>query len=196
MMGRVIEVTPTPAPPASEICTMRSLRLFAVALLPAVVAMMAQSAAAQQLSPTPTPLPAAPLPAYGEPIKLEAALKVLAAAKKEADKQGWPVAIAVVDQAGYLVAFHRIDNTQLGSVDVSIAKARSAALFRRPTKAFEDVLAGGGSGQRILKIEGAMPVDGGLPIMIDGKIVGAIGVSGVQSSQDAEVAAAGLGALK
>jgi len=194
--GRRDRLPSTFALPASEIHAMRSLRLFAVGALLALALIDVRPAAAQQLSPKPTQLPAAPTPAYGEPIKLDAALKVLAAARKEADKQGWPVAIAVVDGAGYLVAFHRLDNTQLGSVEVSIAKARSAALFRRPTKVFEDILAGGGSGQRVLKLEGAMPVDGGLPIVVDGKLIGAIGVSGVQSSQDAEVATAGLAALK
>jgi uncharacterized protein GlcG (DUF336 family) len=132
---------------------------------------------------------------YGPSINLETAQKVLAAAKTEADKNGWPVAIAVVDTAGFLVAFTRLDNTQLGSVDVAIGKAKTATLFRRPTKAFQDVLAQGGDGLRILALPGATPLEGGLPIVVDGKIVGGIGVSGVQSSQDAQIAAGGLTAL-
>ena len=171
---------------------MFSLRAIALGTVVSLALLGTRHAAAQAPAATP---PAPPSP-YGAPITLEAAQKMLTAAKEEADKNGWPVAIAVVDGAGFLVAFHRLDNTQLGSVEVSIAKARSAALFRRPTKVFEDILAGGGSGQRVLKLEGAMPVDGGLPIVVDGKIVGAIGVSGVQSVQDAQVATAGLAALK
>ncbi len=88
-----------------------------------------------------------------------------------------------------------MDDTHLGSVNVSIAKARSAALFRRPTKAFQDVLAAGGEGLRILRLEGAVPIDGGVPIIIDEKIVGAIGVSGVTSQQDGVIAAAGASAV-
>jgi glc operon protein GlcG len=138
---------------------------------------------------------APPIVPYGAPIALETALKVLAAAKTEADANNWPVAIAVVDTGGHLVAFHRLDNTQIGSVTVAIEKAKTSALFRRPTKAFQDVLAQGGDGLRILKLPGATPLEGGLPIVVDGKIVGGIGVSGVQSSQDAQIAAAGLTAL-
>jgi glc operon protein GlcG len=192
-----------PVHPASEIRIMTSLRFVAPVALLAMAFVNVRPAVAQAPAVTvpaaaapATTAPAGPPPAYGEPIKLEAALKVLSAAKEEADKQGWPVAIAVVDGAGHLVAFTRLDNTQYGSVDVSIAKAKSAALFRRPTKVFEDILAGGGAGLRILKLEGAMPLDGGLPIMVDGRIVGGIGVSGVQSAQDAQVGAAGLAALK
>ena len=123
------------------------------------------------------------------------AQKILAAAKVEADNNQWPVAIAVVDTAGYLVAFHRLDNTQLGSVDVALGKAKTAVLFRRPTKAFQDVMAQGGAGLRILALPGATPVEGGLPIVVDGKIIGGIGVSGVQSSEDAQIAGAGIAAL-
>lgn len=135
-------------------------------------------------------------PAYGPPISLSQAFQVLEAAKAEAEKQKWPVAIAVVDGGGHLVAFYRLDNTQYGSVDVAIAKAKSAALFRRPTKAFEDILAGGGSNLRILKVEGAIPVEGGVPILLSGKIIGAIGVSGVKSNEDGIIAQAGAAAIK
>jgi uncharacterized protein GlcG (DUF336 family) len=137
-----------------------------------------------------------PPPPYGEAISLEQAKKVLAAAEAEAKKNNWPVAISIVDGSGFLVAFERLDNTQLGSVEVSLEKAKTSALFRRPTKAFEDVLAMGGANLKVLKLPGALPIEGGLPIIVDGKVIGAIGVSGVKSTEDAQVATAGLDALK
>lgn len=135
-------------------------------------------------------------PQYGPAITLENALKVIDAANAEAGKNKWPVAIAVVDGSGHLVAFHRLDNTQLGSVEVALAKAKCAALFRRATKVFEDGLATGGANLRVLAVPGAVPVEGGVPIMQDGKIVGAIGVSGVKANEDGIVAQAGAGAVK
>ena len=89
-----------------------------------------------------------------------------------------------------------MDDTQVGSVDVAIAKARSAARFKRPTKAFQDALAAGGEGLRILALNGAIPVDGGVPLVVGGKIVGAIGMSGGTSAQDGQAAAAGAAAVK
>jgi uncharacterized protein GlcG (DUF336 family) len=170
------------------------LLLFAAALLQGalVSTASAQAPAAAQAAPATPPAP--PMP-YGTPINLETATRILAAAKAEAEKNSWPVAVAVVDTGGFLVAFHRLDNTQLGSVDVAIGKAKTSALFRRPTKAFQDVMAKGGDGLRILALPGATPVEGGLPIVVDGKIIGGIGVSGVQSSEDAQIAAGGLSAL-
>src|SRR5690349_9988585 len=106
------------------------------------------------------------------------------------------MAIAIVDNAGQLVMFQRADNTQTGSVAVSQDKAMSAAMFRRPTKAFQDALAKGGDGLRILALRGATPIDGGLPLTVDGKIVGGIGVSGGTSEQDGVVAKAGVDSLK
>jgi uncharacterized protein GlcG (DUF336 family) len=120
---------------------------------------------------------------------------MMAAAEAEAMKQSWPVAIAIVDNAGYLVMFHRLDNTQLGSVEVALEKAKTAVLFRRPTKAIEDRLAAGGADLKLLRLP-AMPLEGGIPIVHEGKIIGGIGVSGVQSNQDAAVATAGLRALQ
>ncbi len=105
------------------------------------------------------------------------------------------MAVAVVDTAGQLVAFERMDGTQYGSVAVSQDKAVSAALFRRPTKAFQDAVAGGGAGLRVLTLRGANAVEGGLPIVVDGKIIGAIGVSGGSAEQDGGVAKAGLDGL-
>jgi uncharacterized protein GlcG (DUF336 family) len=131
---------------------------------------------------------------YGTAISLEAAQKVAAAAAKEAKSQKWPVAIAIVDSGGHLVLFHRLDNTQIGSVEVAIEKAKTSVLYRRPTKALEDRIAQGGADIKLLKLPG-LPLEGGIPIVHEGKIVGGIGVSGVQSSQDAAVAQAGLNAL-
>jgi uncharacterized protein GlcG (DUF336 family) len=134
--------------------------------------------------------------AYGSPIALDAAKRVAAPALAEAAKNNWLVAVAIVDPAGNLVYYEKMDNTQLGRANVSIDKARSAALFKRPTKAFQDSLAAGGDAVRVLRLQGAMPVEGGIPLLIEGKIVGAIGVSGASSAQDAQCAMAGADTLK
>lgn len=139
---------------------------------------------------------AQPAPSYGTPINLETAQKVLAAATVEAKKNNWNVVIAIVDPAGYPVLLQRLDDTQVASVEVALQKAKSAAGFRRSTKVFQDAVAGGGAGLRILSLPGAMPIEGGLPIVIGGKIVGAIGVSGVTSEQDGVIAAAGAAVVK
>jgi glc operon protein GlcG len=133
---------------------------------------------------------------YGPSINVETAKKVAAPAIAEARKNNWTMAVAIVDTAGDLVYFERMDDTQVGSVDVAIAKARSAARFKRPTKVFQDGLAAGGEGLRILALDGAIPVDGGLPLVVGGKIVGAIGLSGGTSAQDGQAAAAGANTLK
>jgi len=133
---------------------------------------------------------------YGVSISADAAKKVAAAAVAEARKNNWAMAVAIVDTGGYLVYFERMSDTQLGSVEVSIEKAKSAALFRRPTKAFQDIVAGGGEGLRILRLTGAVPVEGGLPIIVDGKLIGAVGASGGSSDQDGRTAQAGVAAPK
>jgi len=133
---------------------------------------------------------------YGAAITIEHAKSAAAAALAEARANKWDMAVAVVDTAGLLVYFERMNDTQSGSVAIAQAKARSAALFKRPTKAFQDVLAAGGEGLRVLGLEGAVPVEGGLPIEIDGKIAGAIGVSGGTSGQDGQCAQAAIVALK
>jgi glc operon protein GlcG len=133
---------------------------------------------------------------YGMPISLEHAKKAAAPALAEAAKNGWNMAVAIVDPGGNLVYYEKMDNTQLGSVNIAIDKARSAALFKRPTKAFQDALAAGGDGLRILRLQGAVPVEGGFPLVMDGKIVGAIGVSGATSAQDAQCAKAGAYSVK
>ena len=133
---------------------------------------------------------------YGTSISLENAKKAAAPALAEARKNNWNMAVAIVDPDGNLVYYEKMDNTQIGSSDVCISKARSAARFKRPTKAFQDALAAGGAGLRILRIEGAVPVEGGIPLLMDGKIVGAIGVSGDTSEHDAQCAKAGADAVK
>jgi len=133
---------------------------------------------------------------YGSPISLENAKKAAAPALGEAAKNNWNMAVAIVDPSGNLIYYEKMDNTQLGSANVAIDKARSAALFKRPTKALQDALAAGGEGLRILRIQGAVPVEGGIPLVADGKIVGAIGVSGGTSAQDGQCAKAGADSVK
>ena len=133
---------------------------------------------------------------YGAPINAENAKKAAAAALAEAKKNNWTMAAAVTDGNGALVFFEKMDGTQTGSVDVALDKARSAALFKRPTKVFQDAVAGGGEGLRILRLQGAVPIEGGLPLLMDGKIVGAIGLSGGTSAQDGVAAKAGMETLK
>jgi len=106
------------------------------------------------------------------------------------------MAIAIVDTSGNLVYYEKMDNTQIASASVAIDKARSAVLYKRPTKALQDGLAAGGPGLRILRLQGAMPVEGGQPLLLDGKIIGAIGVSGDSSEHDNQCATAGVAALK
>ena len=132
---------------------------------------------------------------YGAPISLENAKKVAAAAMAEVRKNNWTMAVAIVDPAGDLVYFEKMDDTQVASTIVCQDKARSAARFKRPTKAFQDMLAAGGEGVRVLRINGAVPVDGGLPITMGGKVVGAIGMSGGTSAQDGQCAKAGVDAV-
>ncbi len=142
--------------------------------------------------------PAAPPPpqiSYGAPISLEQAKKVIAAAEGEAKKNNWNMVIAVLDSGANLVMLERMDGTQLGSIEVAKDKAYSAVLYRRPTKVLQDVLEKGGLNLRVLKLSGALPFEGGIPILVDGKIIGAVGVSGGASEQDAQVAKAGADAL-
>ena len=138
----------------------------------------------------------APAPAYGMPIGIDAAKKAAAAAVAEARKNNFTMAIAVVDTAGNLVYFEKMDGTQTGSVNVAMEKARSAALFKRPTKSFQDTVAQGGVGLRMLGLPGAVPVEGGIPLMEGGRIIGAIGASGGTSDQDGQTAQAGASVIK
>jgi glc operon protein GlcG len=133
-------------------------------------------------------------PSYGSPVTLEVAKKIAAGAVAEANRNNWRVAIAIVDTHGFLKYYEMMDDTQTASATVAIEKARTAAMFRRPTKMFEDAIAGGRNA--LLGMNGAIPIEGGLPIVTDGKVIGAVGVSGLTSPQDAQVAQAGLDALK
>lgn len=137
----------------------------------------------------------AQVPQYGNHVTIDQARKLVAGAVADARKQNLPMAIAIVDNAGMLVAFERMDNTQTASTGIAQDKAASAAMYRRPTKVFQDLLAGGGAGLRVLTLRGANAVEGGLPIVVDGKIIGGIGVSGGTAEQDGVVAKAGLDAL-
>lgn len=134
--------------------------------------------------------------AYGAAISLDNAKKAAAPALAEARKNNWTMAVAIVDTGGHLIYFEKMDGTQTGSVLVAQEKARTAALFKRPSKGFQDTLAAGGDGLRILGLPGAVPVEGGVPLLINGAIVGAIGLSGGTSAQDGQCAQAGAGALK
>lgn len=126
-------------------------------------------------------------------LSLEAAKKIVAAAEAEAVKNKWNVVIVIVDEGGQMLYLQRMDGTQYGSVDVAIKKARTSSAFKRPTKVFEDAIAGGRNA--IIALEGALPLEGGLPLTYQGQIVGAIGVSGVTSQQDGQIAKAGAESL-
>src|SRR4030095_5533882 len=156
-------------------------------VLSAAVLFTAASASAQ----TPPPPPA-----YGTPINLEQAKKAIAAAEAEARKNNWPVVIAILDTGGLLVMLQRLDNTQWGSIEVAKHNVPSAVGLRPHTKAFSDAIAQGGANMRLLNLTGASVIEGGVPVIVDGKIIGAIGVSGVTSQQDAQVAQAGADAVK
>jgi uncharacterized protein GlcG (DUF336 family) len=135
-------------------------------------------------------------PPYGPPINMENARKVMAAAEAEAAKGNWAVVISIIDSGGNLVMLHRGDDVQLSSLDIAQGKAQTALRFKRPSKVLDDAISGGGAGLRFLALKDIVPLEGGLPILLDGKIVGAIGVSGVLSAQDAQTARAGVDALK
>lgn len=127
-------------------------------------------------------------------LTLEAATEAAAAAQAEATKRGATVVIAVVDDGGYLILLHRLDDTQVASVDVGIAKARTAAIFRRPSKDFEDQTRSGRVAA--LALPGATPLQGGVPISVDGKVIGAIGVSGNTPQEDEDIAKAGAAVFR
>jgi glc operon protein GlcG len=167
-------------------------RMFAPACALAAFFVMAGPALAQQSSP---PAAAAVTPPYGPPITLDQAKRAMAAAELEAAKNSWQVAVTILDSGGNLVMFHKVDNTQLASIGASEGKASTALRFKRPSKALDDAIAAGGAGLRLLAVKDITPLEGGLPILVDGKIIGAIGVSGALSSQDAQVAKAGADAL-
>lgn len=142
-----------------------------------------------QAGPRPTP------PNYGAPIDLDTARRVMDAAERDAAARQWPMVIAIVNSRGHLVMLHAMDQAQHGSVVLAQRKAETALNFRRPTSAFEEAVAGGGVGLRVLAMENVCPLGGGLPLMAHGEVIGAIGVSGMHASQDIVVAEAGVAAL-
>jgi uncharacterized protein GlcG (DUF336 family) len=170
-------------------------RMLALACALAAFAVAAGSSFAPALAQQQQPAAATPTPPYGPPIALDDAKRAMAAAELEAAKNSWQVAITILDSGGNLVMFHKIDNAQLASIGASEGKASTALRFKRPSKALDDAIAAGGAGLRLLAVKDITPLEGGLPIMADGKIVGAIGVSGALSSQDAQVAKAGADAV-
>jgi glc operon protein GlcG len=135
------------------------------------------------------------LPEYGPSITLAQAKQVAAAALAPAHEHGWTMVIAIVDPGGHLVYLEKMDQTQVGSVGIAQQKAYSAAIYKRPTKMFQDRLASGGAGLLVLRLKDAIPVEGGVPIIFDGKLIGALGVSGGSSAEDEVCAEAGATAL-
>jgi glc operon protein GlcG len=145
------------------------------------------------LAPPAAP-PAGVPPQYGPPISLDLAKRVVSAAEAFAKARGWPVVIAVFDSTGHLTVLHRLDQANLGAVELAQRKAETAVRFRRPTKVFEEIVAGGG--MRLLSVASdIIALEGGLPLLRDGLVIGSIGVSGMASGDDAQVAAAGASAL-
>ena len=162
-----------------------------IAVVVTVVLLASLPVAAQQpVAPPPPQIP------YGTPISLEQAKKAVAAAEAESRKNQWNMVIAVLDTGGHLVMLERMDGVQLGSIGAAEDKAYSAVMYRRPTKVFQDLVAQGGANIRLLGLRGASVLEGGIPIIVGGKLIGAIGVSGHTSEQDAQVAKAGADALK
>ena len=160
-----------------------TLKMFICA---GVLALLAAFPARAQTTPPP----------YGPPIGIENARKVMAAAEAEAVKNNWAVVIVIIDSGGHLVMLHRRDDVQLSSIEISQGKAKTSLMFKRPSKVLDDAISSGGPGLRFLALKDIVPLEGGLPLLLDGKIVGAIGVSGVLSSQDAQIARTGVEALK
>ncbi|HEY4910679.1 MAG TPA: heme-binding protein [Methylomirabilota bacterium] len=169
---------------------MSKARLLTMVVVTLLLCATLPAGAQQPVAPPPPQIP------YGAPISLDQAKKVMAGAEAEAAKNKWNMVIAVLDSGGHLVMLERMDGTQLGSIDAAKDKAYSAVLYRRPTKVFQDLVGQGGPNLRLLRLAGASPLEGGIPIIVDGKIVGAIGVSGATSEQDAQVAKAGADTLK
>lgn len=161
---------------------MNIIRMIQGAAMSVAITLVATGALAQQRPP------------YGTAINLETAKKVAAASAVEARKNNWNVAIAIVDNHGLLVYYEMLDDTQTASAVIAIEKAKTSATYRRPSKEFEDGIAGGRNA--ILGLPGVTPIEGGIPLVVGGKLIGAVGVSGVSSAQDAQIAKAGLEALK
>jgi len=168
---------------------MRTAKLLSLVIAAVLPFVSVPVGAQQPVAPPPPQIP------YGAPISFEQAKKVMAGAETEAIKNKWNMVIAILDTGGHLVMLHRLDGTQLGSIEAAKDKAYSAVLYRRPTKVFQDLVGQGGPNLRLLRLAGASPLEGGIPLVVDGKIIGAVGVSGAASEQDAQVAKAGADAL-
>ena len=168
--------------------------MFRMLALACAFALSAGSAIGPVSAQQPPAPPVASLP-YGPPITLDQAKRAMAAAELEAAKNSWQVAITILDSGGNPVMFHRIDNAQLSAATVSEGKARTSLEFKRPSKALDDAIAAGGAGMRLLALKDITPLQGGLLILVDGKIAGAIGVSGALSAQDDQIAKAGTDVL-
>jgi len=174
---------------------MRKVILTSLALC--VAALLAVPAYAQPAPAAPPVAPAAPPsppPGYGAPISLEQAKAAVAAADAEAKKNGWNMVIAIVGPTGETIYLQKADLAPNGSIGIAQEKARASALFRAPTKAHQDRLAGGET--YLLRLTGSMPIAGGVPIVVGGKVIGAIGISGASALQDHQVAVAGAAAVK
>ena len=167
---------------------MMTLKTLAAASALALLATI--PAAAQQ------PAAAPPPPSYGSSMSLDQAKKAVAAAEAEANKNGWKMAISAVSIGGNLIHFTKIDDTQIASIQISQHKAKAAATFRRPTKAFQDGLSATPPNLFLLTLDGVIASEGGIPIVMNGKIVGAIGCSGGTGAQDGQTCQAGVDALK
>jgi glc operon protein GlcG len=191
VMSRVMSPAMSRFPAMSRIIAL-------VCALGGAVAISAGPALAQQPAPAgppaATPVSTATLP-YGPPVTLDQAKRAMAAAELEAMKNSWQVAIAILDSGGNMVMFHKIDNTQLSASEGAEGKARTSLQFKRPSKALDDAIAAGGGGMRLLALKDITPLEGGIPLVANGAIVGAIGVSGALSAQDAQVAKAGADTL-
>ncbi|NNM64188.1 MAG: heme-binding protein [Burkholderiales bacterium] len=135
-------------------------------------------------------------PEYGPPLSLAEAKHIAEAAEALASRHGWAMVIAILDSTGHLVVLHKMDHAQYGSIELAEAKARTATHFKRPTKLFEDTIAQGGIGLRLLSAREFCLFEGGIPLLRGGQLVGAIGVSGARSDQDGLVALAGADALQ
>ncbi len=162
----------------------------------AAAAVMLSTAALAQQPPAAAPAAPPPPPAYGPSVTLDQAKKAVAAAEEEAKKNNWGMNIAVVGPSGHLVHFSRLDTAQFASVDIAQHKARTAATFRRPTKVFQDALAANPANVYLLTLDGIIASEGGIPIIADGKLIGAMGCSGGTGQQDGQVCQAGVNALK
>ncbi len=166
---------------------------FACALLCALVLSVGSALAPATAQQAPAAAP--PQPPYGAPITLDQAKRVMAASELEAAKNSWTVAITILDSGGNMVMFHKADNTQLSGISTSAGKARTALEFKLPSKTLDDAIAAGGAGMRLLALKDITPLQGGILILVDGKIAGAIGVSGALSAQDDQIAKAGADVL-